>query len=237
MTPLEAVNMVRMLLDEARESFVNIDFINNAINSVIMQKTRQYYTAGDERYLRPLYRQGYGAGGINMISGEDILTSTGAVANVLYPRSCRIFLPNARTEGTDVNNRATTMVATYIENGRYFNFVESTITANGFNSVYPSSVFPRSGMYTIQKSTNYVLHFIAPNGTENANIWYIKYPQTFLYIDNDVANSIGFEMPEEYHPSIVMKAAELINNIDVDELERGKAVFQNQKIDIEGMGL
>jgi hypothetical protein len=88
----------------------------------------------------------------------------------------------------------------------------------------------RKGIYefsTIREERNF-FYFTNSSPTNYASITYIRYPLEFG--DNPL------EVPQEYHPAVITLAAELANDLDVNENDRGQPMFQNQQLSLEGSG-
>lgn len=242
MTSLETMDMVRLLLDDSRDWFPTTAFIVQTINDAQLQKINEYYKQGDERALRPLYRQAYdAAGSVFLFDGNLIYDVNGNLDSVLYPRSCKIM---SSVNASSTNPPYSTMVtANYLENAVYYNYVRNTINlpnpilVTGFNNVLQGSNFPRSGYYTIHTVWNRTnnrqedrINFTASDPVNNvATFWYIAEPTPFAYVDNNPASSVQLSVPAEYHVEIASLAAEIINRTDVNELERAESAAPNVK--------
>ena len=147
----------------------------------------------------------------------------------MYPRALRIF-----NEGDNE-----TLVATYLEPQLFYNYVQP--------SYILGAEFPRAAYYTIEKK-DFPLSWDPPSppvsvfGTKirykwqwldsHATLWFIAEPPPFDF--GDIARSLW--LPEECHIEVVTLAAELLNDMDVGERERGEAVFENQRLTLQGVG-
>jgi hypothetical protein len=126
----------------------------------------------------------------------------------------------------------------FLEPDVYLNYIRTT------HRNQPAQAFPRSAYYTIQKS------YVAVDGTiksyirfskgeagNRAKLWYIAYPKIYNHVfTGEAGTNQNLELPNEYHFEICALAAELINDMDVNELERGQIAYQNQRLTIEGVG-
>jgi hypothetical protein len=96
--------------------------------------------------------------------------------------------------------------------------------------------------YTIKKkyitvpNPAYQTQLIYNNINAIADFWFIKTPPLFVFDAINILNTVPLSVPQEYHPQICSIAAEILNDIDVGEGERGDVVFQNQRLTIEGVG-
>lgn len=212
MTAEETVQTIRMLLDDSRDTYFVLSEINKVVNEVQMRFIHEAYTKEDERLLRPLYRYN------TFSNGDKVLSVEGE--KLLYPKSCRLTpMPNP------VDDPMVTQLARYIlpkdflyYKARYFQ---------------PGAVFPREAVYTIKnKPIGFIpeaeyFAYIYINGElhTRAHLWFIVWPTPFNYtpptpevVDLD---SYPLSIPVEYHLDVCLAAAELLNNTDVGEMERG----------------
>lgn len=212
MTTLETIALVRLYLDDSKE-FYHPDIIN-AINEAQIKLILDAYNNGDERCLRPLHTM------------ESIATTGNELTgDCLFPRACRLYHGN-----NDPYTQSFT--ATYLPYSTYINY--------NFPEENSTSSYPRTAYYTIQKKVNqagnYVSTLIYNNADAHAQIWYIMTPVKFNFDPRDPLNNVPLSVPDEYHTKICSIAADLLNDKDVGELERGDTVYQNQRLTIEGIG-
>ena len=211
--------MIRMLLDDARDWFPTTDELYNAMTQAQMKVVERAYREGDERALRLLYREASPL----LASGEVICQELIALRRVvLYPRACRLY------EDEQIEDCAG-VVANYVSPDVYFNYTYPDFAIN--------SVFPRDAVYTVigrwnYLGNNYYDQIIYFNGDADARA-------RFVFIVKPDPISVlasNYQLPEEYHPMINTLAAELLNDMDVGEMERGDATYQNQKLTLEAIG-
>ena len=229
MTSLQTVNMVRLLLDDARDWFWPIAEIIASVNEAQNRILRMAYMAGDERCLRPLYRLGSG------LQDNTVVLDPLSGNPLLYPRSCRVYQFN----GVARPPISQTQTATYIEEPTYYNYLTTEMVRINSGTV----TFPRAAFYTIVKAFNTgtgrleaTIRFSSPNAQTTADLWFIPELQPFTYTDPTALNDTPLQLPNEYHMRITTLAAELLNDLDVNERERGNLVFQNTGVPIKDMG-
>lgn len=219
MTPLETVKMVRMLTDDSRDWYPTLDYVNKAINEAQMLIIRKYYQSQQERALRELYRNtGY------ISNGSQILSSDSPPRGLLYPRACR-----KKTSIT--HSDQTSHIIPYIDKDIYLNYLARADTEGAKQ--------PKFSYYTVVKEYRNgalvdVLYFTNSSG-EVADLWFISYPPQFVY--NNSPSDVGLSLSPEYHFEIAALAAEIINDIDVGEMERGNVGAENQRLNLEGLAL
>jgi hypothetical protein len=210
------------MLDDSRDWFPTTDEMVRMINQAQIRKLQEYYIAHDERALRPLYRVT-----ARFSSGALVGDTVGGIVYpCMYPRALRVY-PTTQTP------EAQGMHADYVTEALFQNYVDPAFD--------PGSTFPRSARYTITRaydafyldSETYCLFSNVTGGSNCAKLWYIVYPLPFTF---DKLNLTGttLQVPQEYHPEICMLAAELLNDADVNEIERGDVAFQNQRLTLEG---
>lgn len=123
----------------------------------------------------------------------------------LHPRACTI------------NGQS----ALYMPNAEYMNYIARDINI--------STRFPRELYYTIHDNiiNNQYMQIIQYTSSFNlAALWYIREPLPFAYTQT-FANDQPLELAPEVHIEVCLLAAELLNNLDVDELERSDIVAPN----------
>jgi len=224
MTALETIDMVRLLLDEQRDSFFDTQLKIDAINAAQLRKLHEYYMRGDERALRPLYSTAS-----NMQNGGVIQDTLNR--RCIYPRSCRI----RQHDGVSLVPIAQSVMAEYLPANEFMNY-----TAFNRSS---ATVMPRAAYYTVTKGWNGItgvlspiIRFTANSNLDVADVWFIRMPDDYAYVNADRTADVPLSFPQEYHIEIVALAADMINDIDVEEYERGMPVFQNQIISLEELG-
>ncbi|KKN79175.1 hypothetical protein LCGC14_0341920 [marine sediment metagenome] len=233
MDALQTVNMVRLLLDDSIDWFH--DDIISAINESQMRLIRQYYLAGDERSLRTLYFKNEALSDGDYITYTIPSDPTATPTLLLYPRACRIY-----NKGLDTGIESLT--ATYLEPQLYYNYDKP--------GYYIDDEFPRAAYYTIEKKQFLIdnsdplnpvyewgtkIRFIKQLQESHATLWFIAEPPLFAYTTG-IGQSRSLWLPEECHIEVATLAAELLNDYDVGERERGEAVFENQRLTLTGVG-
>lgn len=219
-----------MLIDDGRDWFPTTEFLVEVINYAQYRTIHDLFKQGDERGLRPLYRE------------SDWLQNTDAVYRLvggeylscLYPRGLKVMADPTITiaSTTDpITGNMITANAKYLDNNNYFNY-----SPQDFDTSQP---FPSNLYYTItynydataDKQLSYI-RFTQPNGTprrDYAKLVYIEEPRTFTYTATP-ATDITLSLPNEYHYIVCSDAAEMVNTLDVGELERSMTAYQNQKL-------
>lgn len=228
MTITETYQMIMMLLDESRADYCTDNEINRAINEAQLKKLNEYYQKQEERALMPLYRQS------EFLDNNDEIIDIGG-RHLLYPRSLRIYK-------NIIQSDSQSQIAEFIDADIYLNCIRTIHRENGGQN------FPRSGYYTIikgivksdahalvQTMVNTQIRFTKGNSENRAKIWYIANPLDYYWDVEDPTNPLnhGLEIADEYHIEVCATAAEIINDMDVGELERGEIAFQNQRLSIE----
>ncbi|MEJ5245822.1 MAG: hypothetical protein WHV28_08995 [Bacteroidota bacterium] len=220
MTAAEVLHSVRMLLDDGLLWYFTYPAINSIINQAQMTLIDKYHGLDDERALRPLYVY------------DTNLPNNGVLsAPLLYPRAARVTVNG----DTDILS----WVAEYITYDVFINYNSPGVIYN--------TPMPRSVYWTYYKTQdangNYVTQvlFSDPQGNATCNVLYIRVPPLYDYQVNGLASNggppVGLSLPEEYHPEVVLLAAELANNIDVGEMERGASfnTKAGEKLPIQGL--
>lgn len=225
MTSSQTMQLIRTLLDDGRDWFPTTDEIVRTINQAQITKIHEYYAAGDERALRPLYRQ------TARFSNGALVGDTvaGTVYQCLYPRALKIF-DNVSTPLSQGNH------ADYVPEDVFFNY-----SAPGAS---PGTTFPRTVRYTITKAYDAFYSdietycYFTDGGNSSptvcAILWYIVTPLPFTFNKLSLTGT-ALQLPEEYHPEIAMLAAEILNDMDVNEVERGDVAFQNQRLTLDSL--
>lgn len=232
MTAEETIRTIRMLLDDSRDWFFSLAEINQTVNDVQLRFIHEAYTKEDERLLRPLYRY-------NIFSyGEKVLSTDNE--KLLYPKACRLTpLPLIW------DNKMITQQARYVKPRGLLYFPK--------RSFQREAGFPRDAVYTIMNNqsplrpteTEY-FSYIYFNGYPDtkAHLWFIVLPALFHWEPPNITgtgdNEYPLSLPLEYHLDICLAAAELLNNRDAGEMERGEIAIpqmgQRLKFDQLGSG-
>lgn len=236
MTAYETISLVRMCLDDSQDWY--FPDIIKAISEAQIQITRKYYALQDESCIAPLYRKDWFLGYNDTISARDTNNVKIGPANVMYPRAVRVY-----NKDTDAQYKSVT--ATYMD---YYKFINMNYPSyEAYNTVANAPLYPKTAVYTLSKAQEQLdpLPFILTPVTKllwnatplfsKADIWYIKEP-TFNYDEANANLDGALELPPEYHPEVCFMAAEMLNDIDVAEMERGEVAFQNQKLNANMTG-
>ena len=218
MTYQESIDFIRILLDSDHEYYCNIQMVESAVNEAQSTLLNLLHITGDERGLRPLYDLTY----YNTPSN----VSAGMPNGVPSPVKCR-YPKGLTVNMTSASGNPISLFAQYIEYGRFMNL---SARAGHYmqNSV---SRFPTSLYWTYNHSYNmadrldmsiqYIVDSTQPGTT--AELSYIMEPAIF-------SPTQPLVLPLEYHHIVCLMAAELLNNSDVNELERGTVVDVRQGI-------
>jgi hypothetical protein len=181
----------------------HLTFMYEMINIAQIKTIEKYYAIQEERALRTLYTK------IEDVIDGDI------IPNFMYPRALVVKgeVPfTSRFEPNDI----------------YINYVK------GFGS---AAGFPKTAVYTINQqlgtrnAVQYILNF---NDSLLADFYYLFRPSfgaTTQWINGMSVQ--GIALPPEYHLEVCCLTAELINDLDVNEQERGEPVYQNQRMNLK----
>lgn len=228
MNPFEVLYSLRMLLDDTRDwYFPNILW---AINKAQIETLREYYESQDEVALRPFYRYDRNLQDGDIIGETDpiMLTRTRVGVPFMYPRVCYLYLINP-IDGNFIPG--TSIRATYIEPVAYFQHPQDPIIpfdpSAGIDTLYPKTA--RYTVVTDASAPNQAavqqsrIRFPQQSPNMRAEIYYIAQPDPFdIQITNgQVTFTRGLTFDKLYHPEIIGKAAEILNNQDVMETDRG----------------
>jgi len=213
MTALQVIQTTQTLLDDNRAWFPILQGSNYArwnelINYAQLRTIKKYYTVQDERALRTLCAWETGR-----TNGSDIGVNAPVNIRLLFPRALLI------TNGYTIH-------ATYKPHAFYINYVT------------PVTGMPCAAYYTITQeySARYgMVSRVLFNTGGTATIYYIKEPAPFSYDPTLVIPDVTLELPPEYHFEVCCLVAEMINDLDVNEAERGEPVYQNQTLNIKDL--
>lgn len=223
MTALETVRFVEMMLDDSIDWY--FPDILKAINEAQIYTVRKYYAMQNERALRTLYRKDQFLQLYDTIYYRDALGQKTTPAVVMYPRSARVY--------EDETFETNSYTANYID---YFHYINNQFPRYESFDGNLNTRFPKTVYYTLHKLMNNgtletQIYFNAVLPGSRIDIWYIKQPETFN-VDYVLPIDVPLELPAEFHPEIASLAAEMLNDIDVNERERGDITFQNQKLNL-----
>jgi hypothetical protein len=225
MTSNDTMQFIRTLLDDGRDWFPTTAEVIRAVNEAQIAKLNEYYKMHDERALRPLYRQT-----ARFSSGALVGDTVGGIVyQVMFPRALKILATGQSPEAQGVH-------ADYVPEELYFNYEAPGVAAG--------TTFPRTARYTITRAYDafyldtetYCYFTSGGNNTiaPQAILWYIVYPLPFTF-DKILLTGTPLQVPQEYHPEICMYAAELLNDMDVNEIERGDVAYQNQRLTLDSL--
>lgn len=217
MTNSQALTLLRMLLDDSRDWYPTLTMVKASINTAQNRLLHKYYKEQNERALRPFYAE------------TTWITDLTLISDILYPRSCKMrYNANLIPQSHEI---------AYLEPNLYFNYFPYGDDR--------SDLFPRAMYYTIYGDTiNNVSgkYFTArtikamPGDTPLFKLWYIKEPAVWNFDQAGLSplNNVSLEFPSEFHVELITMAAEILNDIDVGEQERG-GVAQG-RLTLEGVG-
>jgi len=213
MTAPQAIKMMQMLLDDGRFWFSHQAEVVNSINEAQLMVLKKYISLQDEYILRESYRYAE-----TVYNGDTVVASVSG-EYLFYPKAVRV-----RT-GTETQQEDA-QLASYLSPDLYDNFIRT-------NSWYPGGRYPRSLYYTIKSEYNSVsglyepkLYFNSPDATANAFIWFICIPRRFYWevsgvnVSQNEINDIPLETSDKIHTEICLVAAEILNDRDVEEVQR-----------------
>lgn len=214
-----------MLLDDSRDIFRNLTEIIAAINEAQKQKVDEYYRINDERALRLLYVTS------GWITSGTIFDTPSTI--YIFPRSCRIYYDDPIPDDPIM----VSTIARYLPYESYINYfpVANIGLNNPANLALPANIFPKEAVYTvkmtIENNINYHQIFFNSDPQRPGDTWarlvYLQEPEEFVYGDPN-QNDFGLMLPAEYHFEVCVLAADMLNDIDVDEQERSEPIYQNQ---------
>ena len=218
MTSTEAIGLARMLLDSDHEYYFSMARVIQYINQAQDLMIHALHLGDDERGLRTLYD----------VSNNRTTLSNGAILpnDCMYPKGLNIY--------PDRTNANIFYSAEYLDYDKYITSIQRA-------GAYMNARFPHSINWTYQRQWNNATNSedtILLHTTDNtlggnayrASLSYIRRPALFT-------NAVPISLPQEYHFSVVALASELINNIDVNEFERGEIAYTQQNpISIQGSG-
>lgn len=230
MTPIEVLYAVRELLDDTRDwYFPNIIW---AINKAQISVIRDLYSIQDEYGLRPLYRYDTDLENGSIIGESDPITLQKIKPSnqVLYPRTCYLYVLDDRLQGTGIQGfrvPKTQIRATYLDLSVYHQLPLTPVIPYDISLTFPT-VYPKRAVYTLITSdttsnTTRIL-FNQQGSNIRAELYYIEKPPDFGFILNDngeIVNAQNLSLPLLYFPEVIGRAAEILNTQDVSETDRG----------------
>lgn len=217
MTYQESINFIRILLDSDHEYYCNIAMVESAVNEAQSTLLNILHVTGDERGLRTLYDTTYYNSPSNVVAGLP--------NNVPLPSKCR-YPKGLTVNMVSASGNPISLFAQYIEYSRYMN-----LTPRPGHYMQNGGRFPASLYWTYNHSYNmadrldvsiqYIVDATQPNTT--AELSYIIEPTLF-------SPTQALVLPLEYHHIVCLMAAELLNAVDVNEMERGTVIDTRQGI-------
>ncbi len=220
MTTYETIDYIRMLIDDGVDWFPTLPELLNIINEAQYRVIHKALTVKDEKALRPLYRDSVDLTSADISLNDSVVlpVDTTAGTGVLSSRSCRINNQSAPSTSVEV-------VATYLPYGEYLNYTNPAFRKG--------LTYPRTVYYTLIKKNDLfgagattfrtIIYFSNIVGyTATAVLRYVTHPLAFNHSYTISADRIELSLPIEYHPTVCAIAAEIINNADVGEYERGE---------------
>lgn len=229
MTAQETMDMVRILLDDSRDWYPTLNLVISAINTAHRRKVQESYDKQDERALRPFYKV------------TDWIPDRTYISDILYPRACKMkYAQNINP--ANINQPPFTYATddfshniTYEDADTMFNYAAvgesdvQTFTRECQYTLYYDNVNNQAGVY-------FTADLNAINGgSELFKLWYIAQPREFLFAPTQSQLALPLQIPSEYHFEVCTMAAEILNDIDVNELERSTNASQ-QQLPIEALG-
>jgi hypothetical protein len=224
------------LLDEGLSWYPTKELVMGMINYAQLYFIHKANATGDEKLLRPLYRESTLMldGNNPFATGIDDVGLTGR--KFLYPRTCRIY----ENDTLPAQGKNYGQIAKFVAYPLYVNYINPNFSTGG--------TFPRQALYTVNHRTdNQVLetyvyfnsNFINNPGyiDNRAVLWYISKPEDFLYNLDGAGTDVDLEIPKEYHIQVAFKAAEMLNKMDAGEMERGETgiLQMGQKLTMENL--
>lgn len=230
MTNKQVFNTVKMLLDDYNQVFHTEDLISRFIDAGQMQLIKAAYKDGNERLLRPLYRRE-----VNLLSGDviekDIDANPPAIPiafvaeRLLFPKVCMVyheFDGDDDTPGVQIDKRTYKQVK-YLERGLFDNIDLDVLDYyNTFGRYYYTIDVYREGIANVQDQRHILKHNIKdPIRIIKAELTYICKPYLFNSINRFDFSNRPLQIPVEYHPQVCFLAADMMNQTDVLEMDRG----------------
>lgn len=224
MTAIDTARLVEMLLDDSIDWY--FPDILRAINEAQMTLIRQFYMTQNEIALRPLYRRDWDLANGALLQERDAGGVVVGPAQLLYPRSAIVY----STGG----NETKAYTANYLN---YYNFKKYKLPAfESWVSATDINRYPKAAYYAIEQTMpaggpmqNKII-FNSNSPDSRIDLTYIKKPRIFNVDYDNAANDSALEVEDIYQPLICALAAEILNDIDVLEQEKGMTMFQNQRI-------
>ena len=180
MTPAEVVMAIRMLTDDYSDWILgkdgDISPLLNIIDEAQLRRLAEFYKTQNERALRTLYVKAIG------------LPYGSLISDFLYPRACKVsYLSSGGANyGSDpsyaISNASYPKDAIFLEPDVYMNITQPSFGAG--------ERLPRVAYYTIIANKLYFTQAHPQNAISyigNAEFWYIKRPNLFLFNPNELS--------------------------------------------------
>lgn len=202
MTLSQCQELVRIILDDNRDEFLNISVINNAIYQAQNSIIDTAYLNHNEKVLQPLYVE----------SGFIDNNSPVSVGDVVYlVRACKFFQNDSVTKG---------YTAQYLSN-ELFETLDTDPTVNIPKGVYFTTynryLDPTNPSALPTRQTIFKAYGGQP--TFKYKVLYIPEPS-------------GIVLPDEYLLKIATYAAELLIRLDQQEFQRGEPMYNGAQVDV-----
>lgn len=151
MTSQEILDFVRMTLDDGTFQLPGLAEALAAVNEAQRLKIHEYHAGGEERALRPLYRE------------SGFLDSGDTLNGVLYPRGCRLYESDAAPD-------AIALDLSHVNHDAFLHFA-----GPGHGSGADAERSP-SGQYSVY---NNQVYFKKTATAQRVKLWYITDPAAF----------------------------------------------------------
>jgi len=231
MTAPQTIRMIQMLLDDGSFWFSHLTEVLRTINEAQLIVLKEAIASMDEYALRQSYRYA------ETVHDGDTVVAAVTGEYLFYPRVVRVR-KDTETQAEDSE------LASYLTPELYSNFLR-------LNSWYPGGRYPRSLHYTIKSEYDSgsglyepKLYFNSPDVNANAFIWFICIPREFIWTPNVAVThlesgltDIPLQITEGLHPAVCLKAAELLNDKDTEEMQRSNRTQAEQYVPYEKAGL
>ncbi len=230
MTNKQVFNTVKMLLDDYNQVFHTEDLISRFVQTAQMQLIKAAYKDGNERLLRPLYRRR-----VNMLSGDIVEQDVYGIPpdinvykiaeRLLFPKVCMIYHEldaDDESVGLQIDKRTYKQVR-YLERGMFENIdldvldYYSTV-GRYYYTVDTLQVFPNN---TVPQRHILKHNIKDPVRIIKAELTYICQPQPFNLLREFEFAEYPLQIPVEFHPQVCFLAADMMNQTDVLEMDRG----------------
>ena len=206
MTGLEAMHLLRIMLDDGKEFFPTLTEAIAAINEAQNRLMRKWVAEGNERALRPLH------------TFTGLLDNGGTVNNALYVKGAYITYTTS--------DNVVRVYAKYVDYDTYLNY-----TAPGFDT---GQAMPSTAYYTIHgDAANSEVYFTHNDAAQIIVLCIMQPPTAFAFSSGNQGFIMTF--PKEFHSQIISLAAQIINDSDILENERSTPADPRQVLPLSVM--